>query len=100
MPHGGDMSKVPIATSVSLEDAGSKLNVSRRSVARAKFVLDYCKPEQIKAIEEGEKALSVIQREIKHEKSEFTKIINLTKNHFPIGNKIRFEKLMVTLPRY
>jgi hypothetical protein len=55
---------VPIGTP-SMEEAARMLNVSRRSVARAKTVLKNGSPQEIKAVEEGAATVSGIAQHIK-----------------------------------
>jgi N6-adenosine-specific RNA methylase IME4 len=56
LPRGGDMSKVPIGTS--LQEAADLMNVSRRNVARAKSVTSRGVPDLQSAVTEGKVAVS------------------------------------------
>ena len=61
--HGGDRSKGPIGPS--LAAAGETLNVSRKSVQRARKVREHGDPALVSAVESGQKSVHAAEQEIK-----------------------------------
>ena len=62
--HGGDRSKVPNGT-LKITEAGQALNVSERSVKRAKAVRKYGSEKLVEAVEAGAMSVAAAEREAK-----------------------------------
>lgn len=86
--HGQKKADAPRGASQA--DAAKRLDVSRRSVQRAKQVLDNAPPEEVKKIECGEKTVSEVARQIKPKKSE-TPEAQLDRTGYAIPESILFD---------
>lgn len=63
--HGGKRQEANWPLAISTGEAAEKLNVSPRTVKRAKKILQEAPPEKVKAIESGEKTVHKVLKEIK-----------------------------------
>lgn len=78
LQHGGDRSKSPIG-GLTQEQSAEKLNVGKKSVERARAVLDSGTPELIEAVERDEIAVSAAEKIAKQSPSKQRNLVSKIK---------------------
>lgn len=86
LQRGGDRKTEQAETGKTVAQAAKELNVSERTVKTAKKVLNEAPPEDVKAVEQGEKTVSAVAKEIKT-KTEKAKE-HFDKTGYPIPSEI------------